>query len=82
MERERQSDGNAIATELLAIADSWLFRGWAMPLGFSLGLWSLRTVRMRCVWRVRSTPSLCSSPGIRSSPRLCWAALLSSVVKI
>ena len=37
MERERQSDGNAIATELLAIADSWLFPGLDDALGALVG---------------------------------------------
>jgi len=57
MERERQSDGNAITAELLGIADSWLFRAWTMPLGLSLGLWPLPAVRMRCLW-LRSSPRL------------------------
>ena len=82
MERERQSDGNAIATELLAIADSWLFRAWTMPLGLSLGLWPLRAVRMRCLW-LRSSPRLRGSSCVRRSTRLCRASplLLATVVE-
>ena len=85
MERSRQSNGSAIATELLTSANSGLWRSWAVPVGLSLGLWSLRTVRMRCLWRLRGSPRLRSSPCLRSSPRLCRAsrlsALLASVVK-
>ena len=58
MERSRQSDGSAIATELLASANSGLFRSGAVWMGFSLGLWSLRPVRMRCLWRLRGSPRL------------------------
>jgi hypothetical protein len=81
MERPRQPDGSAITTELLTSANSGLFRSGAVWMGFSLGLWSLRPVRMRCLWRLRGSPRLRSSTRLRSSPRLCWAsALLPSVV--
>jgi len=76
MERERQFAGGAIATELLTSADSRLFRSGAMSVGLSLGLRSLRAVRMRCLW-------LRSSPRLRSSyvaPRVYVGALLPSVV--
>jgi len=52
-----------------------------MPLGLSLGLWSLWTVRMRCLRRVHSSPRLRSSRRIcRASALRLWA-LLASVVK-
>jgi len=80
MERPRQSDGSALATELLASADSGLFRSGAVWMGFSLGLWSVRPVRMRCL-RLRSSPRLRSSTRLCRATGLCWAsALLPSVV--
>jgi len=82
MERPRQSDGSALATELLASADSGLFRSGAVWMGFSLGLWSVRPVRMRCL-RLRSSPRLRSSTRLCRATGLCWAsALLPAVVKI
>jgi hypothetical protein len=56
MERSRQPDD-----KLLTSADSRLFRSRPMSLRLSLGLWSLRTMRMRCVWRLRGSARLCSS---------------------
>jgi hypothetical protein len=80
MERERQFAGGAIATELLTSADSRLFRSGAMSVGLSLGLRSLRAVRMR-VLRLRSSPRLRSSQSLCCATGLCWAsALLPSVV--
>jgi hypothetical protein len=80
MERERQFAGGAIATELLTSADSRLFRSGAMSVGLSLGLRSLRAVRMRCLW-LRSSPRLRSSQSLCCATGLCWAsALLPSVV--
>ena len=80
MERERQFAGGAIATELLTSADSRLFRCGAMSVGLSLGLRSLRAVRMR-VLRLRSSPRLRSSQSLSCTKGLCWAsALLPSVV--
>ena len=58
LERSRQSDGSAIATELLTSANSRLFRSRPMPVGLSMGLWSLRRVRVRCLWRLHSSPRL------------------------
>ena len=81
MECSRQPDGSAIATELLASANSWLWGSWAMSVGLSLGLWSVRRVRMRCLWRLRGSPRLCSSSRLRGSPSLRRASRLSSVVK-
>jgi hypothetical protein len=81
MERQRRSDGSSIATELLTSANSRLWRSWSMPVGLSLGLWSLRSVRMRCLW-LRSSPRLRGSSCLRRSTRLCRAsALLASVVE-
>jgi hypothetical protein len=70
MERHA-SDGSAITTELLASANSRLFRSGAVWMGFSLGLWSLRPVRMRCLWRLRGSPRLRSSHAYVAPPRLC-----------
>jgi hypothetical protein len=79
VERSRQSDGSAIATELLTSTDGRLHRSRSMPLGLSFGLRSLRTVWMRCLWRLRSSPCIRRSPGLCRASRL--SALLASVVK-
>ena len=57
MERKRQSHGSAILTELLTSTDSRLFRSRSMRLGPSLGLWTVWTVWLRCLW-LRSSPRL------------------------
>jgi len=72
VERSRHSGGCAIATKLLTSANSRLWRSGALPVGLSLGLWSLWTMRMRCLRRLGSSTRLCC-------PSL--PALLASVVK-
>ena len=71
MERQRHSNGSAISTELLARAESRLWGSWSMSPGLALGLRSLWTVWVRCMWRLRSSPRLRSS----------LSALRASVVK-
>ena len=52
-----------------------------MPLGISLGLRSLRAMWMRCLWRLRSSPRLGSSPRLCCASALRLSALRASVVK-